>query len=230
MNNIAEILIEIQDYLVPQLDTYEQAIYHYILRHTILVGKREMYFSTRSAEIGYGQGTKNTNPSGKQRSAKLRSLESKGAIRIVERSNKGIKVKIFLPSEMSGLIKEEISSDINIETLDFYTNKKLIGSILERENNKCFYTGRSINESNCYLDHVIPQSKGGNNTYRNIVATCYDANSAKREKDAIEFLREMYRDEIISLSEFNEVKMKLGKLTNGELVPNIETIMQAINS
>ena len=52
MQNINDILIDIQDHLVPILDTYEQAIYHYIFRHTILIGNHTTIFSTRRASIG----------------------------------------------------------------------------------------------------------------------------------------------------------------------------------
>ncbi len=92
MKDLKHILTDIQDYLVPKLDTYEQAIYHYIFRHTYLISKGSTIFSTRSAEIGYRSGTKNTPPSDSQRSKKLRSLEAKGAIKIIERSHKGILV------------------------------------------------------------------------------------------------------------------------------------------
>ena len=104
MSNIEKILIEVQDHLVPILDTYEQAIYHYLFRHTFLVGKEETIFSTKRAEIGLGAGTAGTQPSESQRSKKLRSLESKGAIRILERSHKGILVKVIPPREITGLI------------------------------------------------------------------------------------------------------------------------------
>ncbi len=50
--NIVQTLIEIQDYLVPILDTYEQALYHYILRYTLLVGKRTAVISIKTANIG----------------------------------------------------------------------------------------------------------------------------------------------------------------------------------
>ena len=232
MNQIElqNLLIEIQDFLVPKLDTYEQAIYRYIFRHTILVGKTEMIFSTRAAEIGYGQGINNRKPSGTQRSKKLRSLERKEAIKIIDRSHLGIKVRINLPNEINGLISEKIEVDLNLEDLDFYKDKRLLKSILERENYKCFYTGRKINETNCYLDHLIPQSMGGTNKYSNIVACCYDANSMKSDKEVSQFTRELYREGIISLNEFNDLKVKIENLQKGELKPNLEEIKKEIFS
>ena len=224
MIKIEKILIEIQDYLVPELDTYEQAVYHYILRHTILNGNREMYFSTRTAEIGFGSGNNSSKPSMKTRSNKLRSLEKKGAIQIIERSNKGILVHINLPSEIKGLIKTGVKIKIDLNDYDFYKDKKLLPIILKRENYRCFYTGKIIDEKSCYLDHVIPQSKGGDNGYRNIVASSYDANSMKSDKDVDQLIRELYQEGFIGLEDFKALKEKIERLQKGEIVPDIQLI------
>ena len=93
MKDLQKIFIEIQDSLIPTLDTYEQAIYHYIFRHTYLIGEESTLFSTKRASIGLGSGVAGTPPSESQKSKKLRSLESKGAIKILERSHRGILVK-----------------------------------------------------------------------------------------------------------------------------------------
>ena len=47
MEKVEEILIEIQDKLVPILDSYEQAIYHYLFRHTYLVGVEKCHPALR---------------------------------------------------------------------------------------------------------------------------------------------------------------------------------------
>ena len=144
MDEIAKNLIDIQDFLVPKLDTYEQAIYHYILRHTYLIGQDSTLFSTRSAEIGLGSGVDGNTPSGNQKSKKLRSLELKGAVKILERSHKGILVQIVLPKDVDGLIYASTQPELEIESLDFYKDKRLLVSILEREGYKCFYTGKKL--------------------------------------------------------------------------------------
>ena len=231
MEKVEELLIEIQDKLVPILDGYEQAIYHYLLRHTYLVGAETCLYSTRTAEIGLGTGDNSKQPSMKTRSKKLRSLEEKGCVEILERSNKGITVKLLLPSEISGIQNEMVETDsLDIEELDFYKDRRLLNSLLDREDFRCFYTGRKIAAENCYLDHVIPQASSGSNSYKNIVASCYDANSMKNDKPADEFIRTLYKEEIISLSEFQELKEKLTKLQAGELKPNMELVRAAIHS
>ncbi|MCB1863640.1 MAG: hypothetical protein KDI47_18210, partial [Gammaproteobacteria bacterium] len=95
---------------------------------------------------------------------------------------------------------------------------------------RCFYTGKIITEENCYLDHVISQSTGGNNSYKNIVASSYDANSLKNDMSVEDFMRALYKEDLLSIAEFNALKQKLVKLQNGELVPNEATVRQAISS
>ena len=231
MAELSKILIDIQDKLVPILDSYEQAIYHYLFRHTHLEGKRQMIFSARTAEIGFGSGHKTKQPSGKTRSDRLRSLEQKGCIKIVERSNKGILVEILLPDEIVTLHNLEASpEDIDMEALNFFKDKRLLPCLLARESSRCFYTGRKISIENCYLDHVVPQARGGDNTYRNIVASCFDANSMKNDKPIEEFIRILYKTELISLQEFNALKERITNLQAGILKPDLELVRAAIYS
>lgn len=51
--------------------------------------------------------------------------------------------------------------------------------ILKRDNNECQYCGW---DRNLTLDHVIPQSRGGKDTWENLVACCYSCNNAKDNK------------------------------------------------
>ena len=230
MKELQEVLIDIQDCLVPILDTYEQAIYHYIFRHTYLKGEKSTLFRAKSASIGFGSGAAGTTPSESQRSKKLRSLESKGGVKVLESSHKGIHVAIVLPHEIESLIKTEETQNIDIESLDFYKGRMLLSAILERENFRCFYTGKKITEDNCYLDHVVAQSAGGDNSYRNIVAASYDANSMKNNMPVDDFARSLYKKGLLSLEEFNALKQKVSDLQNGKIAPNLHTITNAISS
>lgn len=230
MNDLEKTLIEIQDFLIPILDTYEQAIYRYIFRHTYLIGEKQMLFSTKSAPIGLGSGKQNTPPSESQRSKKIRSLELKGAVKILDRSYKGLMVSIVLPRDIVDLIPSEEEFVFDMERLDFYKDRRLMQCILDREGYRCFYTGKKINSDNCYLDHVIPQANGGDNSYKNIVASCYDANSLKTDKPVDEFIRLLYKEELLSLNEFNDLKLKIQELKNGNLVPSEASVIDAIKS
>ena len=231
MSELENILIDIQDDLVPILDSYEQAVYHYIFRHTFLIGKKRTCFSAGSADIGYGSGAKLTKPSKKTRSDRLRTLEKKGCIKIIERSHRGITVELILPQDIIGLKTDTNTADsIDIENLDFFKDKRLLKTLLTREDNRCFYTGKKINVNNCYLDHVIPQAAGGDNSYKNIVASSYDANTLKSDKPVENFIRQLYKDDILSLLEFSALKQKITDLQDGNLVPKHESVLEAINS
>ena len=212
------------------LDTYEQAIYHYIFRHTYLIQLETTLFSYRSAEIGFDAGAVGAQPSNSSRSKKLKSLELKGAVKILERSHKGILVVIVLPQNISGLIKLKNSFEIDIDSLDFYKDCRLLPSILEREGYRCFYTGKKITEEKCYLDLVVASSTYGDNSYKNIVASSYDANSMKNNKSVGDFIRQLYKEDIISLVEFDSLKIKIEDLQKGKLIPNKESVKKAIES
>jgi 5-methylcytosine-specific restriction endonuclease McrA len=59
------------------------------------------------------------------------------------------------------------------------------------DNPKCALTGRKINllDSRSYqLDHIVPRSKGGDNSLDNCQLTCREANQAKHELTTEEFI------------------------------------------
>ncbi len=221
-DNLVQTLIDIQDHLVPILDTYEQALYHHILRHTLLVGKRNAIISVKTANIGLGKSKAGSLPSETQKAKKLRTLVEKGCVEIVERSHKGTEVRPIYPKEIPGLVPKAVDiENPNIEEVDFFEARIYVDALLEREGGKCFYTLQKINRENCVLDHVVPQSKGGDNSYRNIVASSFDSNSNKGDKNADDFARELYRSGILNLTEMQELLKRIEELQEGKLVPQI---------
>lgn len=52
-------------------------------------------------------------------------------------------------------------------------------SILERDRYRCQYCGRVMPRSRLTIDHVIPQSRGGVESWDNLVAACMDCNVRK---------------------------------------------------
>lgn len=221
---LLEALTDVQDYLVPVLDTYEQAMYWFVFRHTILEGKDTALISVRTANIGLGKSKAGSLPSEGVKKKKIRALEEKGCIQIVSKSHKGTEIRIFLPKEILGIVPLEIelmTDSNNIESIDFYEGRNYVDELLVREENKCFYTLQNITKENCVLDHVIPQAKGGNNSYKNIVASSFDANSLKNDKDADDFAREIYRMGLINFDEMQGLLKKIELLQSGDLVPDI---------
>lgn len=64
-------------------------------------------------------------------------------------------------------------------------------NIFRRDNHTCVYCGAN-NPKNLTLDHVVPQSKGGKDTWNNLVTCCYSCNQEKADLT----LEEWGKDEI----------------------------------
>ena len=60
-------------------------------------------------------------------------------------------------------------------------------NIFRRDDYKCIYCG---SKERLTLDHVIPKSKGGPNTWKNLVTCCGDCNVKKGDKKVEDFLFE----------------------------------------
>jgi len=52
-------------------------------------------------------------------------------------------------------------------------------TIRERDGNRCQYTGRVLRPEEGSLDHVMPRSRGGKNTWENLVWSSKDVNARK---------------------------------------------------
>lgn len=73
-----------------------------------------------------------------------------------------------------------------IRLLGVLGRKKLVKfsriNVLTRDNFTCQYCGAKKLSSELNYDHVVPRSKGGKTVWENIVASCYDCNSRKRNR------------------------------------------------
>jgi len=55
-------------------------------------------------------------------------------------------------------------------------------NIRERDGNRCQYTGRLLHPSEGSLDHVLPRSRGGLDTWENLVWSSKDVNQRKADR------------------------------------------------
>lgn len=55
-------------------------------------------------------------------------------------------------------------------------------NILTRDNMTCQYCGVTCTSKSATLDHVMPKSRGGQNSWTNIVLACQDCNGMKDNK------------------------------------------------
>lgn len=141
---------------------------------------------------------------------------------IVQRSHRGTEIRPILPDQIPGLVPKAVQIDRpDIQTIDFFEGRAYVDQLLKRENYQCFYTLQKINKENVVLDHVVPVSKGGDNSYRNIVAASYDANSTKGDQNADDFARDLYRSGVLNLKEMQDLLERISLLQEGKLVPKL---------
>jgi 5-methylcytosine-specific restriction endonuclease McrA len=55
-------------------------------------------------------------------------------------------------------------------------------NIRERDGNRCQYTGRLLRPDEGSLDHVLPRSRGGTDTWENLVWSAKDVNQRKADR------------------------------------------------
>ena len=62
------------------------------------------------------------------------------------------------------------------------------------------------------MDHLEPRTQGGKNYQCNLVFTCKTCNTKKNAADAAAFLRENYRQDLLTQDEFVSQQQKLTTL------------------
>lgn len=222
----AEFIATFQDHLAPKLDMYEQAIYLYVYRHSRLIGQDEVVVGFKSArqKLAFGIGKQGTPPSEGVVYEKVRSLEQKGCLKVIDSERGGTRLRLFLPNEIPGLMPlQSVASQVDLEAVDFFEIPEHREAILRREGHKCFYCQRQITAESYVIEHVISRPLGDNG-YRNLVAACRQCNNRKGAERVEDFLRVLYRDGLLSHDEFQERTAQLVRLRNGELRPVVDAI------
>lgn len=86
-------------------------------------------------------------------------------------------------------IEDEVDEFLSKRKRMFQTNVKewyiLINNVFERDNYTCTYCG--IKGGKLEADHIIPFSKGGDDTMENLTTSCQKCNRQKRDKSVSEF-------------------------------------------
>ncbi len=67
----------------------------------------------------------------------------------------------------------------NTSTRSRYIPKSVRVSVLNRDNYKCVFCGRSSKKVELEVDHIVPFSKGGSNDISNLQTLCFDCNRGK---------------------------------------------------
>ena len=82
-------------------------------------------------------------------------------------------------------------------------NKK---NVLIRDRHRCMYCGKT--NCNLTIDHVFPQSRGGQTSFDNCVASCFECNNKKGNKTPREAGMKLLRQPFSpTIAEFFRIKM-----------------------
>jgi 5-methylcytosine-specific restriction endonuclease McrA len=213
--------MQFEDVLAPRLGltVKERAVYSYLLRHSLVVGKLRVQFAVISLARTLGVGI------GAARHA-VRRLDELRALRVLKRSHKtGHLVEMRMPQKIRALRRYYASQGAveppaaTLETTDFWKTWALRKSIHDRERGACFYCLRRTRANVRCLDHVVPRVRFGRNSYRNLVSCCLECNSRKGDRPARDFLRTLYRLGRLTPAELDARLRALKDLAAGKLRP-----------
>jgi len=207
-----------EDHLFPRLkfSVRERSLYYHLLRHTRVIDREQHVFALLPLARALGVSEWSVR-------ADIRKLHSRHCVHIEERSQAGHLVRVFLPSEIDGAIPlSSVPMPVDIESLDFFSDRRFVPSLMEREGNSCFYCMRPVRPDLYALDHVVPQVSRLDHSYRNVVVACHDCNSRKGGSDGRDFLRSLYRSGVLSQSDLTRRLHAVDQLEAGALVPDIE--------
>jgi hypothetical protein len=200
---LPSIIQEVVVYLQPILTPYEAAFYWHMLVKC-LMGNRSQFgvFSTYKLGTGVVLSSRTAQASAvspNQISVVLAALEQKGAIsRAGEPGRDGTPYRINLPEEIPSCVEAMQSANTlqsetgtpldELKRLDYYNVKSNRISIFERDGYKCYKCGKQLTRFDATLDHLLPVSKGGDNSYNNLSTCCLSCNSKRRNRDLSEFM------------------------------------------
>ncbi|MFI5457742.1 MAG: HNH endonuclease [Isosphaerales bacterium] len=218
------VIQQCEDYFFPsrRFSTRERALYYHLLRHTHLEGRPSALFAILPLANALGVAESSVREG-------IRALHERDCIKIEDRSRKGHLVRVLLPAEIPGVLPVSAPVvELDVESLDFFSNRRFEAALLAREDNRCFYCLKGIRADSCELDHVVSQANGRDNSYRNIVCSCHECNTTKQAQFAADFIRSLYRKGVLSQPELENRLAALEQLQAGKLVPGQALLPRAL--
>src|SRR5260370_6747022 len=217
--------MQFEDVSAPRLGVgvKERAVYSYLLRHSLVVGKLRLQFAVMALARTLGLSI------GAARQA-VRRLDELGALRVLERSKSGHLAEMRLPEKIRAIRLRKNGASIasgaageppasTLETTDFLKTWAVRKAIHDRERGACFYCLRRTPGNVRCLDHVVPRVRFGRNSYRNLVSCCIECNTRKGDRPAPDFLRTLYRQGHLTPAELDARLRALKDLAAGKLRP-----------
>jgi hypothetical protein len=118
-------------------------------------------------------------------------------------------ISVHLPSDIPAcrnlIDQEEREAQLEPEEKDerdYYTDPGRRLMVLSRDRHACVYCTAALSEENFVLDHLVPVAKGGTNRKHNLISSCEVCNQRRSDSDPVDFLRENYRQQLLTQEEF----------------------------
>jgi len=185
-DGLIETVKDVIDYLLPLQTPTEQAIYIYLFRNSVLIGKNTIQIGERSlaksvSKPAKGKLSKSKGLSYSTIRSNLRTLEEKTHISVLSTEQKGKIIRVKLPEDVEECRSLMYKDKPKLE-IDYYNDPSKRMEIFERDNWTCYFCGQKVTTKNATLDHYVPQFKGGKHSKENLKTACLICNSIKSGK------------------------------------------------
>ncbi len=117
-------------------------------------------------------------------------------MRAGDTTNEGTLYKICLPEEIplcQNAMKIAVEAESSVvdtkKELDYYNVRENRLKIFERDGYKCHYCQKQLTRFSATLDHIQPVSKGGDNSYDNLITACLHCNSERGNKPVMDIIQ-----------------------------------------
>ena len=221
----AQIWADIEEHAGPALSLRpsERVVYFYLVRRTRLARRRKVLLSARILARGTGLSCPTARIA-------ARRLVAKGLLRVTNCGLAGLRIEVFLPREVPGCVVDRVSDGSRLDSLDFFYSNFRRSALYRREAGRCFYCLCRLRREHRVIDHVVPQTRGGANSYRNLVAACLQCNMAKSDLCAADLLRKLFRDGKLSAVELRSRLHQLKLLQRGQLKPILKPVVRRVRT
>lgn len=181
----------IVDYLFPDVDAYEAALYIFLFRKSLFIGETSVRIGKRSISDGFVRGARGGGDGNRgghsvnyaHLSESLKSLERKGCIQSGDTTREGTLYTVVLPTDIASVAaRMSAVSRGPPAASDYFTDPLRRKEVFERDRWLCQYCGERLNPDTATLDHFIPQSRGGDHRKENLRSACLMCNSIKSGK------------------------------------------------
>lgn len=182
--DLKSLIVQFADYVLPKLTPYEASTYFYLLVNSyVKQGVRDIRVGKRTIASDFGMGARGVKTSYAHVSETLKKLEEKGCIRAGDITREGTLYVVNLPEQIPFVAEamKSVALVHDVET-DYFNNSEKRAEIFERDKWICQYCGDKVSPQNATLDHFIPQSRDGKNSWDNLKSCCLDCNSVKSGK------------------------------------------------